>query len=139
MSRMIFVNLPVTDLDRAKAFYEGLGFSINPDFSDDTGACVVISDTIYLMILTLEKFGSFTTLPTGEPSKQVSVMTALSCDDRAEVDAMMDRALKHGGAEPKPASDYGFMYSRTFTDPDGNWFEPFYMDMEAALKVSAQR
>lgn len=137
MSRMIFVNLPITDLARAKAFYEGVGFSINPDFSDDTGACVVISDTIYLMILTQEKFASFTTLPTGDPSKQISLMTALSCDDRAEVDAMTERALKSGGAEPKPPQDYGFMYARTFTDPDGNWFEPFHMDMVAAQNASA--
>ncbi|MFT4149851.1 MAG: VOC family protein [Paracoccaceae bacterium] len=132
MSRMIFVNLPITDLARAKAFYEGVGFSINPDFSDDTGACVVISDTIYLMILTRDKFASFASLPTGEPSRQVSVMTALSCADRAEVDAMTERALKSGGAEPMPPQDHGFMYGRTFTDPDGNWFEPFFMDMSAA-------
>lgn len=138
MPRMIFVNLPVTDLLRARRFYEGIGFSINPDFTDDTAACVVISDTIFLMILTRDKFAGFATLPVGQPDRAVSVMTALSCQDRAEVDAMTEAALRHGGAEPKPATDHGFMYGRTFTDPDGNVFEPMWMDMAAFQAMKAQ-
>ena len=137
MSRMIFVNLPITDLARARAFYEAIGFTINPQFSDETAACVVISDTIHLMILTREKFASFTSLPVGEPTKTVSVLTALSCDSREEVDRMAEAAFAHGGSAARPGKDYGFMYDRPFADPDGNVFEPFFMDM-AAIKTMQQ-
>ena len=128
MSRMIFVNLPVSDLEKSKAFYTALGFTINPQFSDDTAACVVISDTIFLMILTHPKFDGFLTKPRADTSKTTSALIALSCDSRAAVDTMTDAALKSGGSEPKPASDHGFMYTRTFHDPDGNVFEPLWMD-----------
>ena len=128
MSRMIFVNLPVSDLEKSKAFYTALGFTINPQFSDDTAACVVISDTIFLMILTHPKFDGFLTKPRADTSKTTSALIALSCDSRAAVDTMTEAALKSGGSEPKPASDHGFMYTRTFHDPDGNVFEPLWMD-----------
>ena len=128
MSRMIFVNLPISDLEKSKTFYTALGFSINPQFSDDTAACVVVSDTIFLMILTHPKFDSFLTKPRADTSKTTSALIALSCDSRAAVDTMTDAALKSGGSEPKPASDHGFMYTRTFMDPDGNVFEPLWMD-----------
>ena len=128
MTRMIFVNLPVSDLEKSKAFYTALGFTINPQFSDDTAACVVISDTIFLMILTHPKFDGFLTKPRADTSKTTSALIALSCDSRAAVDTMTDAALKSGGSEPKPASDHGFMYTRTFHDPDGNVFEPLWMD-----------
>ena len=128
MSRMIFVNLPISDLEKSKTFYTALGFSINPQFSDDTAACVVVSDTIFLMILTHPKFDSFLTKPRADTSKTTSALIALSCDSRAAVDTMTDAALKSGGSEPKPASDHGFMYTRTFHDPDGNVFEPLWMD-----------
>ena len=128
MSRMIFVNLPISDLEKSKAFYTALGFTINPQFSDDTAACVVISDTIFLMILTHPKFDGFLTKPRADTSKTTSALIALSCDSRAAVDTMTDAALKSGGSEPKPASEHGFMYTRTFMDPDGNVFEPLWMD-----------
>ncbi len=131
MSQMMFVNIPVTDLKRARAFYEGVGFTINEQFSDDTAACVVISDTNYLMILTREKFASFATLPVGDPSKACSTLIALSQADKSAVDAFAAKALKHGGSEPKPTSNLGFMYQRTIADPDGNTFEPFWMDPAA--------
>lgn len=128
MPQMIFVNLPVSNLERSKAFYTALGFNINPQFSDDTAACVVISDTIFLMILTHPKFDSFLTNPRADTSKTTSALIALNRDDRAAVDAMTEAALMAGGTEPKPASDHGFMYTRTFQDPDGNVFEPLWMD-----------
>ncbi len=131
MPQMIFVNLPVTDLPRARAFYEGLGWTINEKFSDASAACVVVSDTIYLMILTHEKFASFATKPLANPATTTAVMTAFSAESRAAVDALAEAALRHGGTEPKPAQDHGFMYGRTFEDPDGNVLEAFWMDPAA--------
>lgn len=132
MPQMIFVNLPVSDLDRAKAFYEAIGFSINPQFSDDTAACVVVSETIFLMILTHAKFDSFTPLPRADTSASTAALIALNRDSRDAVDDLAAAALAAGGSEPRPATDHGFMYTRTVMDPDGNVFEPFWMDMEAA-------
>lgn len=133
MPQMIFVNLPITDIDRARAFYEGIGFSINPMFSNDTALCVVVSETIFLMVLKQEFFKSFIAdRPLADPARTVSALVALSRDSRAEVDAITDAALAHGGSEPRPVQDLGFMYSRAFCDPDGNWFETLWMDPAAA-------
>jgi hypothetical protein len=135
MTQMIFVNVPVTDLARTRAFYEGIGFTINPMFSDEKTLCVVVSDVIYLMTLKREFFTTFLNgRPAGEPAKATSALISLSCDSKAAVDAMMAAALKHGGSEPRPAQDLGFMYGRAFCDPDGNWFEPFWMDPAAAAR-----
>lgn len=128
MPQMIFVNLPVSDLEKSKTFYTALGFTINPQFSDETAACVVISETIFLMILTHAKFDSFLTKPRADTTKTTSALIALSCDSRAAVDTITEAALQSGGSEPKPATDHGFMYTRTFMDPDGNVFEPLWMD-----------
>ena len=128
MPQMIFVNLPVANLEKSKAFYTAIGFTINPQFSDETAACVVISDTIFLMILTHPKFDSFTPNPRADTGKTTSALIALNRDSRADVDSITDAALRAGGVEPKPATDHGFMYTRTFLDPDGNVFEPFWMD-----------
>jgi len=136
MPQMIFVNLPVADIERSKAFYQALGFTINPQFSDATAACVVISDTIYLMVLDHDRFQGFATLPRADTTKSTAALIALSRDDRAAVDAITEAAIRAGGSEPKPAQDHGFMYTRTFHDPDGNVFEPFWMDLEAALASS---
>lgn len=131
MSQMIFVNLPVADLDRSKAFFEGLGFSINPQFTDETAACVVISDTIFAMILTEAKFREF--LPAGktisDAKKTAEVLIALSRDSREAVDKIVGDAVKNGGRDARPAQDLGFMYQRTFEDPDGHVWEVVYMDM----------
>lgn len=132
MTQMIFVNLPITDIDRTRAFYEGIGFTINPMFSDDKALCVVVSDTIYLMALKRGYFETFVSRPVGDPAKTASALIALSRDDKAAVDAMTELALAHGGTEPRPIQDLGFMYSRAFCDPDGNWFETFWMDQAAA-------
>lgn len=128
MPQMIFVNLPVADIARSRAFYQALGFTINEQFSDETTACVVISDTIFLMILNHARFEGFATLPRTDTAKSTAALIALSRDDRVAVDAIMAAALANGGSEPKPAADHGFMYQRTFMDPDGNVFEPFWMD-----------
>jgi predicted lactoylglutathione lyase len=131
MSKMIFVNLPVTDIPRSRKFYEALGYSINEQFSDHTAACVVVSDAIYFMILNHERFQGFATRPLADPAKSTAVMLALSQDSRAAVDAFAEAALKAGGSEPKAAQDMGFMYNRTIMDPDGNVFEPMWMDPAA--------
>ena len=131
MPQLVFVNIPVTDVVRSRKFYEALGFRINEQFSDETAACVVLSDTIFFMILNHERFQGFATKPLADPAKATAVMIALSRDSRAEVDAFSAAALKAGGAEPKPAQDMGFMYSRTIEDPDGNVLEPMWMDPAA--------
>jgi predicted lactoylglutathione lyase len=129
----MFVNLPVTDLERAKAFYTALGFTINPKFTDHNAACVVVDDGHhYFMILVREFFQTFTDLPIGDPKVSPTVAVALFLDSRDEVDATADRGLAAGGAEPRPASDYGFMYQRQITDPDGNFLELGWMDPVAA-------
>ncbi len=128
MPQMIFVNLPVTDVARSRKFYEALGYTINEQFSDPTAACVVLSETIYFMILNHERFQGFASKPLADPAKFTSVGIALSQDSRAAVDAFAEAALKAGGSEPKPAEDYGFMYSRNICDPDGNWLGPMWMD-----------
>ena len=132
MPRSIFVNLPVADLPRSRAFYEAIGFTINEKFSDLTAACVVISETIYLMILTHAKFAEFTPLPIGDAARQSQHLLALSCDDRVGVDRIVTAALTAGGSEPRPVQDLGFMYSRAFADPDGHIWEPLWMDPAAA-------
>ena len=131
MPRMIFVNLPVVDLDRAKAFYTALGFTCNPQFSDDSGACMVLSETIYVMILNYEKWRMFTARPI--PARGSSeVALALSCDGRDEVNALVEAGAAAGGtADVNPPQDHGFMFQRTIEDPDGHIWEPFWMDPAA--------
>ncbi|GHC70340.1 VOC family protein [Limoniibacter endophyticus] len=138
MSKLIFVNLPVTDLNRSIAFYEGVGAQKNPQFSDDTAACMVISETIHVMILTHDKFRQFTSLPIADAHKTCQVLLCLSENSREEVDKTVDGAAKAGGrADPNPQQDYGFMYGRSFSDPDGHIWEVMYMDMAAAQKAFA--
>ncbi|HEY9369989.1 VOC family protein [Streptomyces sp.] len=133
MTQMIFVNLPVKDLDATKAFWTKLGYSFNPQFSDETAACMVISDTIFAMLLTEPKFKEFTA-----PGKEISdatksseVLIALSADSRAKVDELADGALAAGGSAAKEPLDYGTMYGRSFTDPDGHHWEVMWMDPSA--------
>ncbi|GAB3613013.1 VOC family protein [Humibacter ginsengisoli] len=129
----MFVNLPVTDLERSKAFYTALGFRINPQFTDHNAACVVVEeDHNYFMILVRDFFQTFTDRPIGDPSESVSVSTAIFLDSRDEVDATVARGVEAGGSEDRPAADYGFMYQRQLTDPDGNMLEFGWMDPVAA-------
>jgi uncharacterized protein len=132
MERMIFINLPVADLDRSKAFYGAIGFENEPRFTDETAACMKLSDSISVMLLTHAKWRSFTTRPIA-PTGSSEVALAVSCADRAGVDAMTEAAAAHGGApDPNPVMDMGFMYGRSFLDPDGHVWEPMWMDMAAA-------
>ncbi|MFF1573873.1 VOC family protein [Leifsonia sp. NPDC058292] len=129
----MFVNLPVTDLDRAKSFYTAIGFTINPLFTDHNAACVVVEeDHSAFMLLTRDFFQTFSDRPIGDPSKTVSVSTAIFLDSRDEVDTAVADGIAAGGSEAQPASDYGFMYQRQLTDPDGNILEFGYMDPAAA-------
>jgi predicted lactoylglutathione lyase len=131
----MFVNLPVTDLDRSKAFYEALGFTINPQFTDHNAACVVVDDGHnYFMILTREYFQTFTDLPIGDPAVNPSVSTAIFLDTREAVDKAVTDGVAAGGTEPREASDYGFMYQRGLTDPDGNALDFGWMDPIAAAQ-----
>ena len=131
MPRMIFVNLPVTDLTASVAFYRALGFEKNQQFSDDTAACMIWSETISVMLLTHDKWNSFTTRPI-PPSTSSEVSLALALDDREAVDAMVTAAAANGGtADINPVQDLGFMYGRDLTDPDGHVWGPFWMDMSA--------
>jgi len=131
----MFVNLPVTDLDRAKAFYTALGFTINPLFTDHNAACVVVEeDHSYFMILVREFFQTFTDLPLGDPATNPSVATAIMIDSREAVDSAVANGLAAGGTEARPPADYGFMYQRQLTDPDGNIIEFGWMDPVAAAQ-----
>ncbi|NHC15730.1 VOC family protein [Motilibacter deserti] len=129
----MFVSLPVTDLERSKAFYEAVGFRINPAFTDHNAACVVVEeDHSYFMLLVRDYFQSHTDRPIGDPSKAVSGATLIFLDTREAVDVAMAAGIAAGGSEDHPASDYGFMYQRQLTDPDGHVLEFGYMDPAAA-------
>ncbi|OAI41241.1 glyoxalase [bacterium SCGC AG-212-C10] len=134
----MFVNLPVTDLERAKAFYTAIGFRINDAFTDHNAACVVVEeDHSYFMILVRDFFQTFTDLPIGDPKVAPSVSTAIFVDTREDVDKWVVAGLAAGGSEARPAADYGFMYQRQVTDPDGNILEFGYMDPAAVTQGSA--
>lgn len=131
MQKMIFVNLPVTNLAASMAFYKALGFANNPHFTDNTAACMVWSEAICVMLLTHDKWHSFTQRPI-PPNTSSEVMLAVACESRDAVDAMNDAAVAHGGTtDINPKQDYGFMYSRSFADPDGHVWEPMWMDPAA--------
>ncbi len=130
MARQIFVNLSTKDLEKAKKFYTGIGFSINPQFTDEKAACIVISDTIYVMILNEPFFKTFLRKKEiADAGKVTESLTALSTESREEVDAMADKALLSGGSVLRDPEDHGFMYTRSFQDPDGHIWEVFHMDM----------
>ncbi len=131
MSKLIFVNLPVTDLDRSIAFYQVIGATRNPQFSDETAACMVLSDTIHVMLLTHDKFRQFTPKPIADAHATSQVLLCISADSRAGVDEIAEAALNTGGHEAGKSQDYGFMYSRSFADPDGHIWEPMWMDVSA--------
>ncbi|MFS0731185.1 VOC family protein [Curtobacterium sp. 1P10AnD] len=130
MPTMVFINLPVADLDRSKAFYEALGYTINPDFTDETAACAVVSDTVYVMLLTHAKFAEFTDKTIARPDT-IEVINSLSADSKDDVHRIVDAAVMSGGSEDRPEMDLGFMYQRSFTDPDGHRWELVWMDQAA--------
>lgn len=131
--RKIFVNLPVKDLGRSMAFFKALGFSFNAQFTDETAASMVISDDIYVMLLKHEKFKQFTPKAIADTNMTSEVLTCLSAESKDEVNKMVDAALKAGGRKLREPQDYGFMYERSFQDPDGHIWEIMWMD-PAAVK-----
>lgn len=133
MARMIFVNLPVGDLGRSRAFVEALGAVNEPRFTDDTAACMTFSDSIHVMILTHDKFRQFTPRPITDAHAGSEVLLCLSADSRESVDLTVEQAVAAGGtADPSPKQDYGVMYGRSVADPDGHIWEIMWMDAAAA-------
>ncbi len=131
MPQMIFLNLPVKDLPRSMAFFQALGFSFNPQFTDDTAACMVISDTIFAMLLTHAKFESFSPKPIADTNESIEVLTCLSRESRAGVDAIVKAAVAAGGSTYNAPQDHGFMYGHGFRDLDGHVWEVMWMDPAA--------
>ena len=138
MPKLIFVNLPVTDLARSTAFYEAIGGEKNPRFSDETATCIILSETIHAMLLTHDKYRQFTSKPIADAHATSQVLICVSADSRDEVDKLVGRAASAAGrADPGATQDYGFMYGRSFEDPDGHHWEVMWMDMEAAQQAMA--
>jgi predicted lactoylglutathione lyase len=138
MPRMIFLNLPVSDLARATAFYEAVGAVKNPQFSDHTASCMVFSDTIHVMLLTHDKFSQFTPKKIADARTTSEVLITISADSRDDVDDIVAKAKAGGGvADPSPTDDLGFMYGRSFEDPDAHGWGVMWMDVEAAAQAQS--
>lgn len=133
MAQQIYVNLPVKNLERSKAFFAKLGYSFNPQFTNEQGACMVVSDNIFVMLLVEPFFQTFTKKPVADATKSTEVLVCLSCESRAQVDDLVAKALAAGGSAPNPKQDLGFMYSHGFEDLDGHGWELAYMDPNAVL------
>ncbi|MBL7967261.1 MAG: hypothetical protein JNK09_09680 [Prolixibacteraceae bacterium] len=129
MAKQIFINLAVKDLQKSLDFYTALGFTNNPQFSDDSGKCMVWSESIFVMLLTHEKFSSFATKPIADTKSNVAGLFSLSVDSVAEMNSIVSNGLHAGGIEPSEMKDYGFMQQRTIEDFDGHTWEIFFMDM----------
>src|SRR5689334_1606505 len=133
MSRQMFVNLPIKNMAKSQAFFKSLGFSFNPQFTNDQGACMVVSENHnYVMLLVEPFFQGFTKKAIADATKTTEVLICLSCENRAEVDNLVKKALAGGGTAPNPPQDHGFMYSHGFTDLDGHVWEVMWMDPNAA-------
>lgn len=132
MATNIFVSYPAADLDRSKAFYTALGATINPLFTDENAACLVWDENITTMVLKREFFATFTDKQVADPATTAQFQIAFSRDSREDVDTVIEAGLAAGGSEPRPAQDYGFMYSRDLEDPDGNNLSFLYMEPQAA-------
>jgi len=128
MHKQIFVNLPVADLKRSVEFFEKLGYAFNPDFTDEKATCMIVGENIYAMLLVHDFFEGFIDKPLCDATQATEVLVALSCESRAEVDALVAKALDAGGKAPRPAQDLGFMYSQAFEDLDGHIWELVYME-----------
>lgn len=131
MAKQVFINLAVKDLQKSMDFYTALGFTNNPQFSDDTAKCMVWSESIFVMILNHEKFLSFATKPIADTKSNVAALFSLSFNSLDEVNNVMTKGLNAGGTEPTEMKDYGFMQQRTIEDFDGHTWELFYMDMNS--------
>ena len=138
MPRMIFVNLPVTDLERSIAFYGALGAEQNLQFSDETAAMMTFTQEINVMLIVHERYRQFTPKPIADAHATSQALICISADSREAVDATVERAAGAGGrADPGPVQDHGFMYGRSFEDPDGHHWEVMWMDLEAAKAAMA--
>lgn len=131
MATKIFVNLPVRDLDKSVAFFTGLGFTFNPQFTDENATCMIIGEDIFVMLLVEKYFKTFTKKEIADTKKSTEVIIALSADSREKVDELADKALAAGGKKSLDPQDHGFMYQRSFQDLDGHLWELTYMDMSA--------
>lgn len=131
MSTKIFVNLPVKDLKRSVGFFSKLGYKVNPQFTDETAACLVVTDDIYVMLLTQAKFKEFTPKEICDATKSTEVLVCLSCESREQVNAMVNTAAASGGTTYAQSKDYGFMYQHGFQDPDGHIWELVHMEPSA--------
>ena len=129
MAKQVFINLAVKDLQKSMDFYKALGFTNNPQFSDDTGKCMVWSENIFVMILTHEKFSTFATKPLADTKSKLAGLFSLSVDSLDEVNRIVASGLNAGGTEPHEMRDYGFMQQRSIEDPDGHTWEIFCMDI----------
>ncbi|WP_342363077.1 VOC family protein [Terrarubrum flagellatum] len=131
MTKMIFVNLPVRDLAAATGFYVALGGAVNPQFSDDQSKCMMLSETIGVMLLVHDKYRQFTKRPIGDARRESQALLCLSSESRDDVNAIVTRAVAAGGkADPNPVQDHGFMFNRSVEDPDGYVWEILWMDMK---------
>ena len=131
MHKQIFVNLAVADLPRSRTFFEGLGLSFNPQFSNDKGACLMLGENLFAMLLTRDFFQTFTDKAIADTATTAEALICLSCASRAEVDGLVAKAVKAGGKAHRQPQDHGFMYGHGFEDPDGHIWELAYMDMSA--------
>lgn len=129
--RKLFVNIPVSDLQRSIDFFETLGFAFNTQFTDATGTCMLVGEDAYFMLMTAEKFRGFTKRPAGDAQKETSVLFAITVNSRDEVDTLVEKALAAGGSLATDPQDHGFMYVRSFYDLDGHHWEAFWMDPSA--------
>ena len=133
MTKLIFLNLAVGDLARSTAFFEAIGARKNERFCDETASCMVLSETIHVMLLTHDKFRQFSPKPIVDARQANEVLICISADSRADVDALIERAGAAGAAvDPTPPDEYGFMYGRSFEDPDGHMWQVMWMDAAAA-------
>lgn len=128
MKTSIYINLPVKDIDRTQEFFSSLGFSFNPDFSDDYALCMIVEENIFVMFIVEKRFKDFTKKDIADPHKSTEVITTLSTDSRVKVDEFMENVLEIGGKEARKKEDYGWMYLRSFEDPDGHIWEVFFAD-----------
>lgn len=138
MTKQIFINLAVKDLQKSMELYSALGFTNNPQFSDDSGKCMVWSDSIYVMLLSHEKFATFTQKPIADTKSAIAGLFSLSMESLDEVNNLMENGLKAGGIEPSEMKDYGFMQQRTIEDFDGHSWEIFFMDMSKLPKEAPE-
>jgi len=129
--RQMFVNLPVKDLQHSMNFYRALGFDFDPQFTNETAACMIVEQNIFVMLVTEAFFKTFTPRPLCDAHKNTEVLVCISCDSRAQVDELIVNATKAGGTIPRPVQDHGFMYSHAFADVDGHIWEPMWMDASA--------